>query len=79
MKDMTVIWFEQDACHHGDKELEKLYFYSITEADIKAACDNEYDTYTVELEYEDDGVKIFQAIEDDEGESYKFICIRNRS
>jgi len=74
---MKIVWFEQD-CIHEDADIDAT-FDSITEEDIKAFCDDEYDTHTVCLEYADDKVKIFQAVEDDEGESFKFICIKPRN
>lgn len=70
---MKIVYFEQD-CLHEDADIDAT-FNSITEDDIKAFCDDEQDTYTVTVEYADDKVKIFQAVEDTDGESYKFICI----
>ena len=71
---MKIVWFEQDGFIE-DPEIDAT-FDDITTDDIKAFCDDENDTHTVVLEYADDKVKIFQAIEDDEGESFKFVCIK---
>ena len=71
---MKIVWYEQDCIHEG-ADIDAT-FESISKDDIKAFCDDEYDKHEVILDYEDDKVKIFQAIEIDEGESCKFVCIK---
>lgn len=74
---MKVVCYEQDCLHEDVGELAGITFGEVNEEIVKSVVDSRDYRYSVSLDYEDDHVKIFQAIEDVEGESCKFICINS--